>query len=307
MIRIQGLEVRQDRKPLLQEIDLDVPAGEALGVVGANGSGKSLLLAVLAGQHDPTRGRVLLDELDLTRERAKARRKVGWMPQHSRPWPHRKTGEVLSLLAELGGIARADVGVVVAGTLELVGLAESGEVHADALSTGQQRRLALACALVHEPPVLLLDHPFAGLDLRGREELIAVLEALVELGRTLLVASHDNRALEAFCTGFVVLEGGRIVRRGPLSVLAAEAGVVRELRLTVPDAEKARLGLAGRPGIARVIAEPPDLLRVVPGPEKPRVSEWWQQLASVGQSPEEARWAEPTLDDVLWSLDDASL
>jgi len=199
---------------ILQEIGLDVTAGEALAIVGASGSGKSTLLAILAGLDTPSAGRVMLDGVDLFSldedARAELRgRSVGFVFQSFQLLPALTALENVMLPLELAG--RADAGDEARRILASVGLGERLQHYPKHLSGGEQQRVALARAFVMRPKLLLADEPTGSLDAASGD---GVIELVFELNRsygtTLILVTHDE-SLAKRCTRVVRLAGGRIV------------------------------------------------------------------------------------------------
>ena len=199
---------------ILQEIGLDVTAGEALAVVGASGSGKSTLLAILAGLDTPTAGRVMLDGVDLFSldedARAELRgRSVGFVFQSFQLLPALTALENVMLPLELAG--RDDADDEARRILARVGLAERLQHYPKHLSGGEQQRVALARAFVMRPKLLLADEPTGSLDAASGD---GVIELVFELNRsygtTLILVTHDE-PLARRCTRVVRLAGGKIV------------------------------------------------------------------------------------------------
>ncbi len=223
-IEIVGLSCRGRQGYGLSRITLRVATGDGCVLVGPNGSGKSLLLAVLAGLARPSAGSVTVNGFDLVRQTSQARRAVGYASQ----WPAGFSGltvqEHLSFLARCHGQGSAQRRESVATILEVVGLQEAARLEAAALTPGQQRRLALAGALVHNPPVLLLDTPFAGLDPVAREEMLEVLKEVRALGSTVLLAADRPAEVLALCGQAAALEGGELRWQGPAADLPYEFG-----------------------------------------------------------------------------------
>jgi ABC-2 type transport system ATP-binding protein len=210
---------RREPIPALQPFDLDVPRGTVLGVLGPNGSGKTTLLRVLAGLQRPTTGSAEL--LGLPPAARELRRRVAWQPEGQPPLPVLTGRELLQWYGcELGlenAVAdeRADAWL---RRFELLGAAGRA---VRTYSTGMQRRLLLATALLGEPEVLLLDEPTAGLDPIGSELVVAVLRERVAAGVTIVMASHDLQEVEELSSEVLVLHAGRVAARGSLDDLLA--------------------------------------------------------------------------------------
>ncbi len=215
----RGLSKRFGPVIALDSVDLDVPAGSALAVLGPNGAGKSTLLRVLAGLARPTRGTL---QLGAEREpRRSLRGQVGYVAHATFLYPELTARENLLFAARLYGVsdpgARADALLAEQG-LEAVGGRATRE-----FSRGMAQRLAIARGLVHDPAIVLLDEPFAGLDRASAERLSQRLQRLREAGRTLVLVTHELGRASALSDAAIVLSRGRVVHRADGAALAPAA------------------------------------------------------------------------------------
>jgi putative ABC transport system ATP-binding protein len=198
----------------VQDVSLDIAAGESVAVVGSSGAGKSTLLALLAGLDLPTTGRVLLEGTDLTRldEDGRARlraQRVGFVFQSFHLIPALTALENVMLPLELSG--RSDARSAALATLERVGLGSRVGHYPRQLSGGEQQRVALARAFVTRPAVLFADEPTGNLDTATGARIVALLFELNEHSHTTLVLVTHDRGLAAQCERVVTMEAGRIV------------------------------------------------------------------------------------------------
>lgn len=203
--------------PALDGVDLAVAAGTVTALIGANGSGKTTLLRILAGILVPTGGTVRVlgtEHPDGRRDRAQ-RRRVSYVSQDPALDPEMTAGETLTLLAALHGVRRASRARRVDELGQAFGLTEELERRVDALSGGQRRRLHLAAGSIHNPELLCLDEPTAGLDPQGRDVLWTELGHRAANGRTTVIVSHDLAAIEAHAAAVCVLDRGAVIATGP--------------------------------------------------------------------------------------------
>lgn len=216
-IAARGLSKRFGPVVALQGVDLDVTAGTALAVLGPNGAGKSTLLRLLAGLSRPTSGS--LEVGNARRSRSAARGQVGYAGHATFLYPTLTARENLIFAARLYGVAdpsaRADV------LLEEQGLTAVAERPAGGFSRGMAQRLAIARALVHDPAVVLLDEPFAGLDRSSSEQLKLRLARLSAAGRTLILVTHELSIASALADAAIVLARGCVVHRAEGAALEA--------------------------------------------------------------------------------------
>jgi len=206
VIAVRDLAVELGGRRVLNGIDLDVGGGETVAVVGPNGAGKTTVLRCLLGLVR-FRGRITVDGIDVIADPVLAKRHVGYMPQVGAACEETARG-TLQLIAALRGVAAAEVDPLLAR----VGLTAHARRSVRGFSTGMRQRLALAAALLGDPPILVLDEPTASLDLAGQDEVLELLRALRAAGRTILMSSHRSEEVRALASRVVVLDEGRVVR-----------------------------------------------------------------------------------------------
>lgn len=227
----------------LHHLDLEVPPGR-VGLVGANGAGKTTLIKILLGILEPTVGSVGVLGVDPAQDLVKVRNRIGYMPEGECLPLAQSAADFVSYAAELAGIPPREARQRASDILTMVGLHEERFRYLGDFSTGMKQRTMLAQAIVHDPEIVLLDEPTAGLDPAGREEMLELISRLGSFGINVLVSSHVLPDIEKTCDWVVMLDGGQVLRNGPLSGLT-ETNVVE---IEVVDhaeplaAELARLG-----------------------------------------------------------------
>jgi ABC-type multidrug transport system ATPase subunit len=220
---------------VLHGLDLRVARGEFLGLVGPNGSGKSTFLRVLAAIDAPRSGSVRIHGHDIAS--AAARRRIGFVPEDS-PFPPELTARAtLDLCGALHRLPRRERRERAERWLERVGLAQAAASRLATFSRGMLRRLGLAAALLHEPDVLLLDEPTAGLDAQGFEVFLGVLQETRARGATLVVASHLLTDLQQRCDRLAVLLDGRLAALAPPLELIERLGAHAEVDVRLQGAD----------------------------------------------------------------------
>jgi len=258
-IRCCDLHHRYPGKPpvdAVRGIDLEVHAGECFGLLGPNGAGKTTLMRVLLGVLHPDAGQVLVDGGPVT---AAHRRRWGYMPQERGLYPRMPAGPQLSYFARLHGLDRAEATARARALLDELGLGERWAERAEQLSGGMQQRLQLGAALVHDPDVVVLDEPFAGLDPVAVDELATTLRSRVAEGRTVLLSSHQLDLVQDLCEEIAMVDEGQVVLQGSVAALRASSGR-RQLRLGLPAPRD--LGwLDAFPGVA-VVTDRADEVRL---------------------------------------------
>lgn len=212
-IAVRGVRVAFGATVVLRRVDLTVPWGARLALLGPNGAGKSTLLRAIATLSRPTAGVVQIAGRDAFAEAPSVRRLIGVVAHQTYLYDELTALENLRFYADLYDLPAAARHAE--AILDRVGLTARRNVRAGSLSRGQQQRLTLARALLHDPPLLLLDEPDTGLDLAA----FGLLETLL-LGeeRTVVMTTHNLRQAARLCDRYAILSGGRLVREGDLSV-----------------------------------------------------------------------------------------
>jgi ABC-2 type transport system ATP-binding protein len=211
MIDVKDLVYEYPSARALKGVSLHVAPGTVTALVGPNGAGKTTLLRCLAALETPYSGSVVIDGLDTRTAPRAIHAKLGYLPDFFGLYDALSVRRVLSYAARSHGIAPALTGAAVEKAAGRVGLLERLEAKAGELSRGLRQRLAIAQAIVHEPRVLLLDEPAAGLDPQARRDLSVLLLALKDGGMTLVVSSHILAELEDYCSSMLIIEDGLIV------------------------------------------------------------------------------------------------
>ena len=193
------------------DMTLHAPAGQVTALIGPNGAGKTTLLLMLASLLAPDAGSISIMGIDPVRDPAAARAKIGWMPDTLGVWEALTAREILTTMAKFYHLPKAKVPGRVEALLELVNLSSLADQKARVLSRGQQQRLSLARALIHDPEVLLLDEPASGLDPGSRVALRRILRRLAAEGRVVVVSSHVLAELDEIADGAVFVNQGRTV------------------------------------------------------------------------------------------------
>lgn len=238
MIRIEHLSKAFGRTRVVDDVSLRIQLGESIALWGSNGAGKTTILRCIAGLYRHG-GRIEIDMLDTQRQGKAARQLIGYVPQESALDDSLRVSRAMEFFADLRGIRSSGL----RDALSTVGLADHHRKRIRELSGGMKQRLALAIALLGEPPVLLLDEVTASLDLLGRGELIQLLASVARSDRrAILFASHRVEEIAALATRVLVLERGRVVRDISRDNFVAEFGQSDLLHL-IMDVESASRGV----------------------------------------------------------------
>ena len=209
-------------------VSLEIPSGR-IGLVGANGAGKTTLLKILLGVLPAASGRVEVLGHPVATERLEVRSKVGWMPESNCLPPDQTAADFLGYAAELGGLPVRAARQRASDVLGLVGLHEERFRYIGEFSTGMKQRTKLAQAIVHDPSLVLLDEPTSGLDPEGREEMLDLVTRLQGFGINAVISSHVLTDIERTCDWVIMLDGGKVLRSGPLTDLSTTDEVELEV------------------------------------------------------------------------------
>jgi ABC-2 type transport system ATP-binding protein len=199
----------------LRDLDLTIPPG-VTGLVGANGAGKTTLFRILLGLIRPTAGHATVLGVDTQADPLAVRGRVGYMPEGNCLPEEQTAADFVAYAAELAGIPSGEARRRSSETLYLVGLEEERFRYLGDFSTGMRQRVKLAQAIVHDPALVLLDEPASGLDPEGREQMLDLIRRLDEFGINVMVSSHVLTDIERTSRWVVLLDGGTLVRSGPL-------------------------------------------------------------------------------------------
>ena len=229
LVSTKGLTQSYGPKVVLHGLDVEIPAG-AIGLLGPNGSGKSTLLRTLLGLLPP-QGQASVLGLDVATQALEIRRRVGLMPESECMVPGMNALELTSYCGELVGMSHRDAIERAHQVLFYVGLGESRYRDLGGYSQGMKQRLKLATALVHDPDLLLLDEPTAGMDPPGREAMLELVRDISQhKGLSVILSTHLLTDVEETCDYVVVLKEGRLVDQRAVAREAIDRGVVYDLR-----------------------------------------------------------------------------
>jgi len=233
MIGCDRASVARGRHLVVEGVTLAVPAGQTLAVIGLTGAGKSSLVAAIAGVVPLHAGDIRVARHSVRREAAAVARLVGYMPDRLPAWPGLEVRGLVDMAAAAGDLAGRRLQAAVDTALETCGLTAHGRTPLDALPAGAAKRVLLARALVHDPPVLLLDDPFGGLDPRERDDLEARIAAARSTGCT-VVAALDDGVVPSCFSHLAVMHEGRLVESGPADAATVAVGRRWRVRIVCP-------------------------------------------------------------------------
>jgi len=301
-IRTEELGKRFGEVVAIDGVNLEVPVGTVLGLLGPNGAGKTTTVRILTTILRPDSGRATVGGFDVATHPEAVRDTIGLAGQYAAVDGNLTGRENLRMVGRLTHQRKALINPRADELLERFGLADAADRTVRTYSGGMRRRLDLAAALVHKPPVLFLDEPTTGLDPRGRNDLWAVIAELVADGMTLLLTTQYLEEAERLADRVMVIDGGKVIAEGTAEELKARLGAT-VVQVRLPDAaaaEKARSALAPI-GAGEVLDDGRTVSLNVADPGR-AVLEVVRYIDGAGLVPESLTVREPTLDDVFLQL-----
>ncbi|MGA8040587.1 MAG: ABC transporter ATP-binding protein [Acidimicrobiia bacterium] len=239
MLATKGLTHDYGDVVALKELDLEIPPG-VTGLVGANGAGKTTLLRLTLGLLHPTAGSMMVLGHDPQSDPLAVRARIGYMPEGDCLPKDQTAADFVSYAAQLAGLPASEARRRSSETLFLVGLEEERFRFLGDFSTGMQQRVKLAQAIVHDPDLLLLDEPAAGLDPEGRQQMLQLIGRLASFDINVIISSHVLTDIEQTCDWVVMLDAGDLLKSGPLGSFETLGTVLAEV-LDQVDEVAARL------------------------------------------------------------------
>jgi ABC-2 type transport system ATP-binding protein len=275
VLQAQGLRKRYGSREAVVDVSLAVRGGELLGLLGPNGAGKSTTIAMLCGLTAPDGGEVAVAGMAFAQHDAACRRRIGLVPQDLALFEDLPAQHNVQLFGALYGVAPALLRERTAQVLAQVGLADRAADKPATFSGGMKRRLNIACALVHDPELLLLDEPTAGVDPQSRNAIFDTLLALKAAGKALLYTTHYMEEVERLADRVVIIDHGRVVAEGTLPALVRRLPAAQKLDIELEGEADPAL-LQGLPGVQGV--------QVLPGRWQVALDDLTQGSAAVLQA-----------------------
>jgi ABC-2 type transport system ATP-binding protein len=279
-LELTDLRLRYGEVAALDGLSFTVPPGEVFGFLGPNGAGKTTAMRAIVGVAALDSGSVRWSGKAIGTQ---ARQRIGYMPEERGLYPAMKVLEQLEYLARLHGLTQPQARSAARHWADRLGLADKGQVKTEVLSLGNQQRVQLAAALVHDPELLVLDEPFSGLDPVGVDAMSEVLAERAAAGVTMLFSSHQLDLVEHLCTSVAIIHRGTLVAQGTVDDLAKGG----QLRIAVKVAGDAQAGwtsqLAGLAAVERIASDGTVLLTLASEPDAQAVLDLARQAGPVEQ------------------------
>ena len=245
MIRLKGIEKRYGKFQAVHPLDLEVHKGEVFGFLGPNGAGKTTTNRIISGVLPATAGQILIDGIDMAEDPVECRRRIGFIPD--RPFTYEKltAREFLKFIGGIYGMPNDTIETRSNQVLDDNGLLDRADELIEAYSHGMKQRLVLSAAVLHNPPVLIVDEPMVGLDPHGARRIKNLFRELAEKNHTVFLSTHSLDVAQEVCDRVAILYRGRIVAMGKVDELMNSGDQDLEavfLRITEEEEELNRGG-----------------------------------------------------------------
>ncbi len=302
MIEVESLSKQFGDLTAVDRVSFTARDGEIFGLLGPNGAGKTTTIGCISGLIDPTGGRVRVMGHDVARDGTAARRALGVVPQDIALYDDLSASENLAYWGGAQGLRGAALRQRSAAVLELTGLQDRAKEPVKNFSGGMKRRLNLACGIVHQPRVLLLDEPTVGVDPQSRVRLLEMVRAQAQAGVCVLYTTHYMEEAESLCDRLGVIDHGKLIALGTLAELRAMMGERDLLRLTGTfQSDAAVTALKGIDGVEVVHADA-GLLTLSLADASGRLPSLFAALAAAGLEVRGTTLTQPSLESLFIKL-----
>ena len=256
LIELRNLHRYFGETRAVQDMSFEVHAGEVFGYIGPNGAGKTTSMRILATLDEPTAGDAFVDGFSVVDDPDRVRRRLGFMPDYFGTYQNVSVAEYLDFFARAYGLRSNDRKQAIASVMEFTLLDKLANKPIDGLSKGMKQRLCLGRTMVHNPSVLILDEPAAGLDPRARIELREMIAQLADLGKAVLISSHILTELAEICDKVGIIEQGKLLAVGTVDEISSRTEKTSRVRLRIlGDRQKLMEWLNARDDVSDILDE----------------------------------------------------
>ncbi|MES5956983.1 ATP-binding cassette domain-containing protein [Bacillus fungorum] len=287
-LQIQNLTKQFGESKAVNSLQISLPKGEVLGLLGRNGAGKTTTIKMLLGLLTPNEGSITWNG----KEFGNSGVTIGYLPEERGLYTKSRVIDQLRYFGRLEGMTKKEVDLAIDHWLERLAIPEYKFKTAGELSKGNQQKIQLIAALLHNPELLILDEPFSGLDPVNAGMLASIIEEQVQSGKTIILSSHRMEQVETFCQHVCILKKGEAVVKGQLSDIKKEYGF---RNLTIEDTEENEKGLEA----IRVSYEKQQGLLYVQVQDDAEALTILQQLQEHGVTLRQFKMLEPTLNEIF--------
>lgn len=235
IVKINNLVKRYNQVIAVDNLSLDIAEGEIFGFLGPNGAGKSTTINALCGLVKPTQGEIFIDGLNIKEEPLRVKERIGFVPQEIALFPTLSAQENVEFFGKLAGLKGELLKSSVKEALEFVGLEEHAKGLVKNFSGGMKRRLNIACAIVHQPRLIIMDEPTVGIDPQSRNHILEKVRLLNKRGSTIIYTSHYMEEVEAVCSRIAIIDQGRLIASGSKEELKSLVAQDEKLLIEVYD------------------------------------------------------------------------
>jgi len=214
IVKIDGLSKKYGKQFAVDQLSLEIKEGEIFGLLGPNGAGKSTTMNMICSIVKPTFGTIEIFGLDSKTKMKEIKNQIGYVPQDLAIYEDLKAWENVELFTALYNVKGSNLKEAINSSLEFVGLSEKRNTFAKHFSGGMKRRLNIACAIGHNPRLLIFDEPTVGIDPQSRNYILNKIQKINSLGATVIYTSHYMEEIEAICTRIAIMDEGRIIAIG---------------------------------------------------------------------------------------------
>ena len=254
MLQVKDLWKSYAGRQVVEDVSLAAEPGQIIGLLGPNGAGKTTTVSMICGLTSADRGEVTLAGQHITDDSSPTKRKIGLVPQDIALYEELPAMRNLETFGALYGLSGSLLQERAKAALELVGLADRAGDKPATFSGGMKRRLNIACALVHDPDILLLDEPTVGIDPQSRNAIFDNLETLKARGKAMVYTTHYMEEAERLCDRIVIMDHGKVIANDTLAGLYRQLPVSATLEIEL-EGEVATAGLLREPGVLTAAQE----------------------------------------------------